>query len=228
MTDVPGPLIASGRAADVYDIGDGKVLRRYRSEDRDAEYEARVMRHVAERGFAVPEVFEVNGPDLVMERIDGRTMLDELEAAPWKVLWHARKLAGLQRDLARIAAPEWMLASTADPDRAESVLHLDLHPMNVIISKRHGPVVIDWTNAAGGPGGFDAALTYVKIATYEVTGQRDQIGQRVFSEAFKRFRRAAHFEVYLRTACDHWLADTGITPGERVAVAALRNRIAES
>ena len=33
MTDAagpPGPLIGSGRAADVYALGDGKVLRRYR------------------------------------------------------------------------------------------------------------------------------------------------------------------------------------------------------
>ena len=29
--DTPGPLLASGRAADVFDIGDGKVLRRYRA-----------------------------------------------------------------------------------------------------------------------------------------------------------------------------------------------------
>ena len=37
MTDEPGPLIASGRAADVYDLGDGTVLRRYRTAHPDLE-----------------------------------------------------------------------------------------------------------------------------------------------------------------------------------------------
>ena len=35
----PGPLIGTGRAADVYDIGDGRVLRRYR--DRPASWRRR-------------------------------------------------------------------------------------------------------------------------------------------------------------------------------------------
>ena len=224
MTDEPGPLLASGRAADVYDLGDGTVLRRYRDVGPDLEYEANVMRHVAAHGYPVPTVHSVDDADLVMDRIDGPTMMETLEAAPWKLVWHARVLARLQRKLAKIPAPDWMLAPTAAPGHPESVLHLDLHPMNVILSKRHGPVVIDWTNAAGGPAAFDAALTYVEIATFETTSTRDRIGQRVFIESFKRFRRAEHFDAYLRPACDHRLADPGITPGERVAVAALRER----
>jgi hypothetical protein len=39
----PGPLIGAGRAADVYDIGGGRVLRRYRV-PFDVEPEAAVMR----------------------------------------------------------------------------------------------------------------------------------------------------------------------------------------
>lgn len=233
MTDEPGPLLASGRAADVYDLGDGTVLRRYRprsgaadgeGDSPDAGYEADVMRHVAAHGYPVPAVHGVDGADLVMDRVDGPTMMQAVSAAPWKLLWHARVLARLQRRLAAIPAPEWMLAATADPDHAESILHLDLHPMNVIISPRHGPVVIDWTNAAGGPAAFDAALTYVEIATYEVTSPQDRTARRVFGEAFRRFRRAPHFDAYVVAACDHRLADRGTTPGERVAVAALRTK----
>ena len=77
----PGPLLASGRAADVYDVGDGQVLRRYRGSGQNTAYETRVMRFVAEQGIRVPAVFEL-GPhhlpdrDILMERIDGITMLD--------------------------------------------------------------------------------------------------------------------------------------------------------
>lgn len=223
---MPGPLIASGRSADVYDIGDGRVLRRFRTDSGgDVEYEARVMRFVAERGYPVPVVHSAEGRDLVMERVDGVTMFDEITASPWKALWHARLLARLQQKLARIAAPGWMLAPTADPDRLESVLHLDLHPMNVILSKRNGPVVIDWTNAAGGPAGFDAGITYVKLATFRPSDRREELMKRLFSSTFRRVRRARNFDAYLGAACDHWLADPGITPDERTAVAELRGSL---
>ena len=216
MTDLPGPLLASGRAADVYDIGDGKVLRRYRRPTSGLADEARVMRHVAERDYPVPTVHSFDGTDLVMDRIDGPTMLEALEAAPWKFIWHARMLARLQRQLARIAAPDWLLSDDRPGHRAQSILHLDLHPMNVILSPA-GPVVIDWTNVAGGPGGFDGALTFVEISTFSVESTRDRIGRWVFSRAFRWFRGRRVIEPYIGAACDHRLADAGTLPEERVA-----------
>ena len=226
MTDDPGPLIASGRAADVYDIGDGRVLRRYRTGSPDLDLEARIMAHVGQRGYPVPTVHSVDGVDMVMDRVDGPTMFDRIEAAPWKALWYARMLARLQRDLARIAAPEWLLASTADTSHPQSVLHLDLHPMNVIMSP-DGPVVIDWTNAAGGPAGFDAAMTYVEVVTFATTTPAERFGQRIFAGAFRRFRGRRNVDAYLGAACDHRLADAGTLPDERVAVAALRSKTAK-
>jgi aminoglycoside phosphotransferase (APT) family kinase protein len=224
MSDPPGPLLASGRAADVYDIGDGKVLRRYRDGAPDLDHEARIMAYVSGRHFPVPVVHSVVGTDLVMDRIDGPTMLEALQAAPWKLVWYARVLARLQRRLARIVAPSWMLAETADFDHPHSVLHLDLHPMNVIVSRK-GPVVIDWTNAAGGPAGFDAALTFIEISTFQTTSPRDVIGQRIFAQSFRRFRGRQVLDAFLPAACDHRLSDRNILPDERVAVAALRKKL---
>lgn len=221
--DQPGPLLASGRAADVYDLGDGTVLRRYRDGGIDLEIEARIMAHVADRGYPVPTVHSVDGSDLVMDRIDGPTMLEALQAAPWKVVWYARRLARLQRRLAQLKAPDWLLAGTADPTTPQSVLHLDLHPMNVIMSTR-GPVVIDWTNAAGGPAGFDGAITFVEISTFTVEGTVDRVGQWVFARAFRWFRGARLIAPFMAAACDHRLADSGLLPDERVAVAALRRK----
>jgi aminoglycoside phosphotransferase (APT) family kinase protein len=224
MTDSPGPLLASGRAADVFDIGGGKVLRRYRDIAPDLEHEARIMSYVSERDYPVPAVHSALGRDLVMDRVDGPTMLEALERAPWKLVWYARVLARLQRRLARLTAPTWMLAETADFDQRHSVLHLDLHPMNVILSRR-GPVVIDWTNAAGGSAGFDAALTFVEISTFPTQTPRDIVGQRVFAQSFRRFRGAESLDAFLPPACDHRLSDRNILPDERVAVAALRTKL---
>ena len=225
MTDAPGPLIGSGRAADVYDLGDGTVLRRYRGTHHDVEREAEVMRYVRSQGFPVPEVYSASGTDLVMERIEGRTMMSILVDAPVKVLSHARLLARLQAALAEIVAPDWLMAPGWQADReADRVLHLDLHPMNVMIAPA-GPVLIDWTNAAGGPPGFDAALTSVVIQTYDMTDLTERIGQQVLVRAFQRARGRRLLAPYLAAACDHRLADAGTTPEERVAVAALRTRV---
>ena len=96
-TELPGTLLGSGRNADVYDIGGGRVLRRYR-DGRDpaaVEREAKVMAHARAHGVPVPEVFEISGSDIVMERATGPTMLDVMGRRPWTVRKQARLLARL-------------------------------------------------------------------------------------------------------------------------------------
>jgi len=235
--DTPGPLLASGRAADVFDIGGGRVLRRYRARRDVVTYETRVMRFMFEqfgagRGVRVPEVFDLRpaddpARDIVMERIDGVTMLNDLEQRPWKLFSHASLLARVQRQVNDVVAPEWMVTPTtaaATTRRDDSVLHLDLHPMNVMLTV-DGPVVIDWTNASGGPAGFDAAITFVEIRTFEVSGLRDQVGQRLLAAAFKRARGSEKIDAFTAAACDHRLADAATTPGERANIGILRKQV---
>lgn len=221
--ETPGTPLARGRAADVYDLGDGTVLRRYRTDTHDLDYEVRVMRLVADAGMSVPEVVSWSGRDLVMRRVDGPTMLEDLGERPARLVSHARSLARLQRALAEVPAPAWMLAAGVERGH-ESVLHLDLHPMNVMLPDE-GPVIIDWTNAAGGPAGFDAALSYVVMTTYEAGSPTDRAAQRAFVALFRRFRGRRSIGPYVVAACDHRLADANLTPGERVAVAELRTRV---
>src|SRR6266496_1810632 len=91
--DLPlGPKLASGRDADVFDLGDGRVLRRYRASStspggkpKTSEHEVAIMRFVREQGYPVPAVHAVNGIDMVMDRVDGRTMLKDLGSRPWMV-----------------------------------------------------------------------------------------------------------------------------------------------
>lgn len=227
MTDAPGPLIGTGRAADVFDVGDGTVLRRYREARHDVELEARVMTYVAEHGYPVPVVHAVDGNDIVMDRIEGPTMMESLGASPWKMWSYARLLARLQRRLAEVEAPDWLLADTASRSHPQSVLHLDMHPMNVLMSP-NGPVVIDWTNASGGPAGFDAAITYVEVATFGVDATWERVGQRLFVRQFRRSRGRRLVDAFLGAACDHRLADPNTLPDERIAIAALRTKLAGS
>ncbi len=82
----PGPLLASGRDADIFEYGDGLVLRRSR-EGRSVRQEAQTMEYLRAQRYPVPAVHEVSddGCDLVMERIDGVSMVDAIARAPWTV-----------------------------------------------------------------------------------------------------------------------------------------------
>jgi streptomycin 6-kinase len=152
-------LIASGRASDVFDLGDGRVLRRFKG-GGDPSREALVMEHARNRGYLVPRVLEVADDSLVLERVDGRTMEAELRRRPWAFRRYASLLARLHDELHAIAAPPGLRAYGS----GDRLLHLDLHPGNVIVSPT-GPVVIDWTNAHRGEPALDVALTWIILAT---------------------------------------------------------------
>jgi aminoglycoside phosphotransferase (APT) family kinase protein len=154
----PVPL-ASGRDADVFAIDARRVLRRYRAGGNVA-VEAAVMVYVAGFGYPVPVVYEAHGADLVMERLDGRTMLHALMAGDLGIADAATLLADLHRRL-------HALPPQVSTDLGVRVLHLDLHPDNVVLSSR-GPVVIDWRNAAEGPPDLDLALSAVILAQVAV------------------------------------------------------------
>lgn len=161
-------LIARGRDADVYAIGSGRVLRRYRRDNADVAGEARVMSYVRSHGYPVPEVFDADGRDLVMERLAGRSMLSVMITKPWQLRRHTRTLAELLRRLHEVPAPDWLdrtLRGVEVNSRGvdAKVLHLDLHPDNVILTAG-GPVIIDWTNSAAGDPAIDVASTYLTIA----------------------------------------------------------------
>lgn len=165
-----GPLLASGRDADIYEYGDGLVLRRAR-DGRSLSYEARVMEYLHDQGYPVPAVEEISedGSELVIERVDGPSMVQAIGDAPWTVRHCARMLADLHLQLHDIPASDFL--RPAPLGTGEAVLHLDLHPLNVIIG-RNGPMVIDWTNAALGDPDLDVGLAWVLMAAGEIPGNR--------------------------------------------------------
>ncbi|MFD5561202.1 phosphotransferase [Kitasatospora griseola] len=151
-----GELIGTGRTADVWALNDGRVLRRYR-DGLSADGEAEVMTHLAEHGYPVPAVWAAERPeDLIMERLGGPTMLESLVAGTISPGAAGELLAELLRRLHEIPPR----AATRPGDR---VLHLDLHPDNVLLTA-HGPVVIDWFTAAEGEPGLDDAMSAVILA----------------------------------------------------------------
>jgi aminoglycoside phosphotransferase (APT) family kinase protein len=145
---------AAGRDADVYAIDDDWVLRRYRN-SHPVRDEADFMRHVAKYGYPVPDVREVSGPDMVVQRLDGPTLGDAAIAGDVTAAEVGLIHADLHRRLQAIPAP------SRTPGLV--VVHGDLHPLNVIATSA-GPVVIDWRNAEEGTPEFDVALTAIIFA----------------------------------------------------------------
>ena len=107
------------------------------------------MEYVRGLGYPVPAIDEISddGLDMVMERIEGLDMVATMSKRPWTIPRQGRVLAELHVQLHELSAPDWL--HEAPVGRGNRLVHLDLHPLNVIVSPR-GPVVIDWTNAARG------------------------------------------------------------------------------
>ena len=205
-------LIAAGRASDIFDLGNGRVLRRFKG-GGDAEREALVMRHARGRGYPAPLVLDVVDDGLVLERVDGPTMTAALRRRPWTLRRGASVIARLHNELHEISAPP-ALREVGAGDR---LLHLDLHPSNVILSTS-GPVVIDWTNAHRGEPALDVALTWVILAT---SGGR---ASRLFLRSFlPRFDQDDLLRA-LPLAAEFRLADPNVSDAERDAVRRLLSR----
>jgi len=195
--------IAQGRTAEIYPWDNGQILKLFRDwcPSDWVDYEARIARAVYEAGVpspAVGEIVEVRGRrGLVYERLDGVSMLQELNARPWTVLKHARSLAELQvqihrqsiaglptyedrlrhdiRNTAHLGEElrDQALARLDVLPKGQSLCHGDHHPGNILITKR-GPVVIDWMNACSGRLWADVARTSMTL-TIGAKAAGDQI-----------------------------------------------------
>ncbi len=211
-----GALIAKGRAADVYEYGEGRVLRRYRT-DYDCAYEAKVMRHVHEHSYPIPEVYEAEGRDIVMERLDGQTMLADFSRRPWLLYKHGATLARLLKQLHEIPAPDWLNPKHAG--EGTTLVHLDLHPDNVMLTP-NGPVVIDWSNAGCGvPEAEVADLWLIMSCANPDVGRLERflikVGRGLFARSVIRHFDRDAIRRRLELAADYRLRDRNMTEVER-------------
>ncbi|MEP7003019.1 MAG: phosphotransferase [Chloroflexota bacterium] len=209
-------LLAVGRDADVFDLGDGRVLRRHR-DGRPATKQAALIAYVASHGYPVPRLFDASGPDLVLERVDGPELQTTIR--PWNIGASARVLADLHRRLHLIPPLPGLDAPFGDP---ASLLHLDLHPRNVLIGPA-GPVVIDWANAANGPGQADVVLMYVIGATSHLDGPALMrtvrgAGRSRFLAVFRAAAADADFDRLLPVVAAWRMRDANVTADERAAI----------
>lgn len=133
----------------------------------------------------VHEVAEFVDPDgrvrgaLLLERMPGRPAADASHRSSDQMRRIGEACGAVHARLATAAAPDELPlvirgGAAAWPDEPSScvLLHLDLHPLNVLVDE-HGQVsgVIDWANVARGPEELDRARTW-SILTFDPEAAR--------------------------------------------------------
>jgi len=155
--------------------------------------EVAVMRAAAAGGIAVPRVHAIGlheeRPALLLDWCRGRPIIDQ----PWLAVAFGR----LHRHVHAVHAPpgvraDWMswprppepavarLLAAVRP-RADRLLHLDFHPLNVLGDGRSLTAVLDWTNAHAGDPRADFARTVTILRLSPPWGDRwERVGRTLF------------------------------------------------
>ena len=154
----------------MFELDDRRVLRRYVDSRLNATAEAALMTYAHGHGYPAPAVESADGTDIVMERISGATMLDLLLVGGLEPLIAGSMLATL---LTRLHA----IPPRPGCPPGDRLLHLDLHPGNVMMGS-HGPVVIDWCNARNGPPDLDIAVSALILGEVIAGGHPAAAGAR--------------------------------------------------
>jgi aminoglycoside phosphotransferase (APT) family kinase protein len=221
-------LLARGRTAEIYAWGNGRVLKLFFDwcPESWARQEARVTRAVQAAGLPVPgveDMIEVDGrAGIVFERVEGRSMLEEFRARPWRIFRIAVTLAELHAAMHKCEVPglppfsavlekrvrgldglpdatkETVLVLLARLPEGNAVCHGDFHPDNVLLTER-GPIILDWMTATeGNPLGDVARTSLILQMAGPPPGQRGglllRLGARLANRIYLRryFALAPH------------------------------------
>jgi Phosphotransferase enzyme family len=179
-------------------------------------------RGLADRGLAVRGLAVRGLAALPLTRVAGMSMLASIARRPWTLRSQAVTLAGLHSQLHAIAGPPWLPAPFGD---ADTLLHLDLHPDNVLVTSQ-GVMVIDWQNAARGPAGADLAKTWIILATASVPGSAAKAAmlkaaRQLFLRSFLGSVDAQAARSFLPPVAEAWTANPRTSDLERAATSRL-------
>jgi aminoglycoside phosphotransferase (APT) family kinase protein len=184
--DAVVPITAGQSTTAIFRVergGEGLALRVFPAgKDEDLARECAAMDAARAGGVPVPAVVARgewdDRPVLVMDWCPGRMMLDDVRRRPWRAFAWGRRLGRVQASIHAAAVPDgepaierdwlaWIGTDDAALDRrlaevreGRALLHLDLHPMNVLIDGDRISGVLDWANAAVGDPRADLARTW--------------------------------------------------------------------
>jgi tRNA A-37 threonylcarbamoyl transferase component Bud32 len=195
-------FITRGGEADIYDLGNGRILRVLRKNlGKKFEAEKLLFPIFAEHHINVPAIYdyiEVDGkPAQVMQKISGSTMAEQIQRHPLKLVKEIRELARMHKRLLEIQTDCELISIDqifhyfiAQPPAADKKLtnfaskilgelpinkyicHGDFHPGNILI-QNNTPFIIDWSNAYRSDFLSDIAHTYLLLTHIpKIPGQK--------------------------------------------------------
>jgi len=110
-------LLDSGIQAEIFEWGEGRVLRLVMEDGGDAAMlarEAAVMRAASADGVPVPAVHElltIDGrPGMVMDRVDGGPMLSAMLGRPWRLLPLLSRFGEIHAQMHAAPAPDGLVS----------------------------------------------------------------------------------------------------------------------
>jgi tRNA A-37 threonylcarbamoyl transferase component Bud32 len=194
MTDLTSlKLIARGGQADIYEFEDNKIIRvpRRPQDYERISYEHAVYSALAGSGIAAPKVYPLvyidQVPCIIMDRINGTSMMAEIAHRPFSLSGIARELARLHQRILNVTASGPVVNekekarfcigeshSFAENEKSlllglldalpegEALCHGDFHPGNLLRSGDRY-YTIDWSAASCGDFVSDIAHTYILL-----------------------------------------------------------------
>src|SRR5688572_20787289 len=109
-----GPLVGRGFDCEVYAWGDARIVKLFDSSTQASRVneQFRIANAVCAAGLKAPAASEILQIDdrlgIVYERIEGRSLFDEVQSKPWTLFAAARRMADLHARIHEAKAPsDW-------------------------------------------------------------------------------------------------------------------------
>jgi aminoglycoside phosphotransferase (APT) family kinase protein len=178
------------------------ALRVFRADQRRVlDRELIALRAAAAAGLPVPQVYATGTfderPALLQEWCAGQPLVAAMRARPAAILALGHGFGRLHARLHRVPAPPGLRTSWIDwggpidaalrqrlvassERRPARLLHMDWHPLNVLVEDGRPTAILDWTNAHGGDPRADVARTLSILRLSPPRGSRsDRLGRRL-------------------------------------------------
>ncbi len=210
-----GELIGQGRTAEIFQWGEGKILKLFRKDmpQKLANYEYEKSLIINNKIENTPKVYELMDEDgrngIVYEQINGKTMMQILASKPLEVKKQAKIMAELHKSIqieVDFKLPQYkenlkynISRTTLLSEKIKTNLYLyieelpddnilchgDFHPDNVIITEDN-PIIIDWMTASKGSATADIARTSI-ILKYSDIPIKSYFKKKVITFIRKKF-----------------------------------------
>jgi thiamine kinase-like enzyme len=187
--------IGAGRTATIFRYGQDQVIKLFKSTfpQQAINEEFEIGRSLNSSGLSIPTTYEIVEVDqakgILLDFIDGRSMLQNLASQPWLVLRYAKKMANVHfkihradfkgnkciKPLSQSIADKISRASLLTSEEKTAILsylsslpdgsslcHGDFHPDNIIMAKER-LVTVDWITARIGNLTADVARTWLLL-----------------------------------------------------------------